>query len=120
MEEEMKGHKSLYFVIGIRSVVPEYGSFFVKVESLLIAVELVMKLLACMVNLALHCVVAVVTKVLTIEVVECLTVLGVVDITRLDAKVKKFHFLHGPSAQFCFVVVLGQFFITTISTTGQS
>lgn len=50
-----------------------------------IAVELVVKMLTCLVDLALCHEVALATKVLMIEVIECLNVLGVavIDVIRL-------------------------------------
>lgn len=67
-------------------------SVFVKVDSLSIAVELVMKILTCLVDLALCHEVALATKVLMIEGIECLTVLcvAVIDVIGLNAFIKKY------------------------------
>ena len=53
MEEEIEGIEGLSSSLSV--VDPECRTVFVKVESLFIAVELITKLLACLVILAVHC-----------------------------------------------------------------
>ena len=69
-------------------IVPEGWPVFVTVDSLLVSAELVAKTLAGLIHLVSCREVAVATEELSIEVIECLTVLGVVDITGLDSSLK--------------------------------
>lgn len=88
MEEETEGLGGCLLHHLCQSFVPEGRPIFIKVKFLLIEAELVMKMLVFLVNLALHHKVAIVTKVLTVEVIACLTVLCVVVIIELDELVK--------------------------------
>ena len=90
----------VFVVIRVR-IVPEGRPVFVAVDSLLVSTELVAKTLAGLIHLVSCREVAVVTEELSIEVIECLTVLGVINVTGLDALVEYDVCVVVPALNFC-------------------
>jgi len=80
---------------------PEDWPVFIKVDSLLISMELVPKMFACLVDLVTHCEVSVLAEVLMIEIVKFLRVLCVKNVTRLDPLVENDVYIVVPALNLC-------------------